>query len=212
MRSAQHVQLRGAGRAGTRLDPHPLIQERTTVRRLIGVTAVAMLLVAGCISTSGSVDTVAVTGAAGTVPTLVFKQPLTVRHPETREVWAGNGPTLGDGASVLMNYIAEDAQNGDLVGETYSTGPLATSVTLDALGQDLYEAVTGRRVGTRLVHLTPAARHRFVQVLPECIERHRRRERAGRVGLTDEVAVLGVLGDVVPVSYTPLTLPTTREV
>jgi len=126
------------------------------VRRLIGVTAVAMLLLAGCSSTSGSVDTVAVTGAAGTVPTLEFKHPLTVRHPETREVWAGNGPTLGDGASVLMNYIAEDAQNGDLVGETYSTGPLATSVTLDALGQDLYEAVKGRRVGTRLVHLTPA--------------------------------------------------------
>jgi peptidylprolyl isomerase len=126
------------------------------VRRLIAVTVVAMLLLAGCSSAASSASTVAVTGAAGSVPTLEFKHPLTVRHPETREIWAGNGAAVRDGESVLMNYIAEDAKNGDLVGETYSTGPLPMAVTPAALGQDLYEAIKGHRMGSRLIHLSPA--------------------------------------------------------
>src|SRR5664280_1078275 len=119
MRSAQHVQLRGAGTPSRPAPADPGEDDCAPTDRCHRCVDV---LLAGCSSASGSVDTVAVTGAAGTVPALEFKHPLTVRHPETREIWGGNGPTLGDGASVLMNYIAEDAQNGDLVGETYSTG------------------------------------------------------------------------------------------
>jgi len=126
------------------------------VRRLIAVTAVAILLLTGCGGPSGGSGKVSVTGGVGVVPVLDFAHPLNVRRAETRDVWTGDGAVLGDGASLLINYVAEDAKNGDLVGETYSTGPLPMSLSLDSLGRDLYDALKGRTVGSRLVHLAPA--------------------------------------------------------
>lgn len=176
------------------------------MRRLIALTAVAMLLLAGCSSPSSSVGKVTVTGAAGAVPTLAFQHPLTVRHPETREVWAGTGAAVTDGAPLLMNYLAEDAKNGDLVGETYSTGPLARTLTLESLGPDLYDAVKDRRVGTRLIHLAPAVANEdstlviVIDLLPA-------RARGDAVPSRPELPVVTLAGDGAPTIKIPASPP-----
>lgn len=91
-----------------------------------------------------------VTGAAGTPPTLEYGRPFTVVRSGSRTVWPGTGDVLERGDPVLLNLYAEDGRDGAQLQNTFRTAPAAFTMTERSLGNHLFAALEGRRVGTRL--------------------------------------------------------------
>jgi peptidylprolyl isomerase len=123
---------------------------------LVAVLATALaLLGAGCTSTPDDQPQVEVTGSTGEEPTLDYAAPLTISAATSEVVWEGTGPELEDGGPVLLDYRLQRADDGSLVEETYSTVPKPFTLTPEVLSEDLYDALSGRTVGTRLLLLVP---------------------------------------------------------
>ncbi len=119
---------------------------------------VAMVAVTtGCTTTPTSVDPVTVTGTLGTAPTLTFATPLTVASARVEVLAEGTGPQVGQGDVVLVNYFAESGVDASVIGDTYSAAPRAYVLTVDSVGQDIYDALAGHHVGARILQVLPAA-------------------------------------------------------
>jgi len=128
------------------------------VRRRTTWAAALLLCVAAlaaCSEPEPQDPEVAVTGAPGGAPTLIYVAPLTVSHPFRQTVWPGTGPELVEGGRVLLRYWVEDATDGTMVTENYSSSPVPQVMTRADLGDDLYETLSGQRVGARLLQATP---------------------------------------------------------
>jgi peptidylprolyl isomerase len=102
---------------------------------------------------SASPAVVQVTGQAGDPPQVEAAAPLQVTHPETRTVWPGTGAALEEGGPVLLHLYAEDGRDGSVLKNTYQDAPEWRTMSAEALGTNLYEALAGARVGARLLHL-----------------------------------------------------------
>ncbi|WP_255491850.1 MULTISPECIES: FKBP-type peptidyl-prolyl cis-trans isomerase [unclassified Actinotalea] len=127
-------------------------------RRLLAgavATAVAVAALAGCGPDEVPAPQVTVTGESGAVPDLAYEMPLSVTEPVVEVVWEGTGPEVVDGQPVLVDYYAEAGSDGTVVGETFSGEPKAFALTAEALGVDIYEALRGQHVGTRVLHVVP---------------------------------------------------------
>ena len=61
-----------------------------------------------------------------------------------------------NGKAVLVNYLSESGLDGSEIGETYSDAPRAYLLTVDDVGRDIYDALSGRRVGSRILQVLPA--------------------------------------------------------
>ncbi|GAA2727928.1 peptidylprolyl isomerase [Cellulomonas aerilata] len=119
----------------------------------------AVLLAAplgACSEPSEPLPDVEVTGGTGEEPTLEYTAPLDVTEPSSEVMWTGDGPELQEGGPVLLDYRLERADDATLVEQTYSTVPKPFAMTPEALSADLYGALEGRTVGTRLLLLLPA--------------------------------------------------------
>jgi peptidylprolyl isomerase len=125
-------------------------------RTLVTALAVASLLLAGCTAQDPVEDEVTVTGEIGVAPELSFPTPLSVSEPRVEVLAEGTGPELADGAPVLVDYYAESGTDGALVGETFSSEPRAYLLSAEALGADIYAALRGRTVGSRILQVSPA--------------------------------------------------------
>lgn len=123
------------------------------------VCAVALSLVAaGCADEPVQEETVVtVSGEPDTAPTLTYDKPLEATTARVEVVWPGDGPELEDGQPVLVDYYAEEGSEGAVVGETFSGEPKAYPLSAEALGVEIYEALRGQRVGSRLLQVTPPA-------------------------------------------------------
>ena len=111
---------------------------------------------AGC-SDAPTVDpSVTVTGTLGVAPTLTFTAPLEVTAPRVEVLAEGTGPEVVHGKAVLVNYLSESGLDGSEIGETYSDAPRAYLLTVDDVGRDIYDALSGRRVGSRILQVLPA--------------------------------------------------------
>jgi peptidylprolyl isomerase len=119
------------------------------------VVLVLLTLSAGCTKEKVPAPHVVVTGEPGAAPTLAFPVPLTVKERTAEVVWKGDGPTVVDGEPVLVNYYAEAGVDGSLVGETYTSEPKAYLLTAEELGADIFDALHGRTVGSRILQLVP---------------------------------------------------------
>ncbi|GGB95812.1 FKBP-type peptidyl-prolyl cis-trans isomerase [Cellulomonas carbonis] len=119
------------------------------------VALAAVTALVGCSAEQEQQAEVEVTGEAGSVPELVYERPLEVAESRAELVWEGTGPEVVDGEPVLVDYYAEDGTDGTLIGETYSSEPKPYLLSAEALGVDIYEALRGRTVGSRVVHLVP---------------------------------------------------------
>ncbi|WP_149204419.1 FKBP-type peptidyl-prolyl cis-trans isomerase [Actinotalea subterranea] len=127
---------------------------------LVGVVCAALASLVGlsaCTPEAAPTGEVTVTGEPGAVPTLEYEKPLTVDEPTVEVIWEGDGPEVADGQAVLVDYYAEAGSDGSVVGETYSAEPKAYLMSAEALGMDIYEALSGQHVGARVLHLVPAA-------------------------------------------------------
>lgn len=128
-------------------------------RRTAGFTAVlvaALVAVAGCTPDVEPTGVVEVEGLPGEQPVLVYDQPLTVEEASAELIWEGEGPEVVEGQPVLVDYYAERGTDGSLVGETFSGEPKPYLLTPEALGVDIFEALSGHTVGSRILHLVPA--------------------------------------------------------
>lgn len=126
-------------------------------RPLVVVVAVgALVLPAACSEEPEVVPSeVTVTGEPGAVPTLSFEEPLVVDEPSVQVVRDGTGPRVEDGEPILLDFYAESGADGSVINETYSSEPRPYLLSAEALGVDIYEALKGRRVGSRILHLVP---------------------------------------------------------
>lgn len=101
-------------------------------------------------TSSASQAPLQVTGTSGTPPTLEYKKPFAVVQPGSRMVWPGTGDVLERDDPVLLNLYAQDGRDGTELQNTFRTAPAAFTMTERSLGNHLFEALEGRRVGTRL--------------------------------------------------------------
>jgi peptidylprolyl isomerase len=62
-----------------------------------------------------------------------------------------------DGQPILVNYYAESGADGSLINETFSREPKPYLLSAESLGVDIYEALSGQTVGSRVLHLVPPA-------------------------------------------------------
>lgn len=128
------------------------------MRRLVAAcAAAAMLLLAACTSQDPEPPEVVVTGEAGAAPTVTYRTPLSITEATHEVVWPGSGPDLVDGRPVLLDFWLEDAADASLVKESYSSSPTPRLLTEEDLGKDLYAALSGQKVGARLLQISPAS-------------------------------------------------------
>lgn len=99
------------------------------------------------------------------VPVFEYEVPLVDPEPVLEVVWEGDGPRLSPGDPVLLDFYAENAADGSVIGETFTAEPRAYRLTREDLGDTLVAALTGRTVGTRLFQVVPAATDQEVPVV-----------------------------------------------
>lgn len=126
------------------------------LRRLAVVAVLPMTLLGACGAVETSTEAVTVTGEVGEPPVLEYDTPLSVRSIVVEVIWEGVGPRVVNGEPILIDYQAEAAVDGSLLNETYSGDPRAYLLTPQSLGLDIYRALTGHRVGSRILQLVPA--------------------------------------------------------
>lgn len=126
-------------------------------RPLVAAVAVgALALLAGCSEEPEVVPgEVTVSGEPGAAPELSFEQPLVVEEPSVQVVWEGDGPRVQEGEPILIDFYAESGADGSVINETYSSEPRPYLLSAEALGVDIFEALSGQRVGSRILHLVP---------------------------------------------------------
>lgn len=125
---------------------------------LTGVVALALTFtLAACTPEPEPVAEVEVTGEPGAAPELTYDTPFAVDAPTVEVIWEGTGPEVSEGQAVLVDYYAESGADGAVVGETFSGEPKAYLLSEEALGVDIYEALSGQQVGARILHLVPPA-------------------------------------------------------
>ncbi|WP_034222859.1 FKBP-type peptidyl-prolyl cis-trans isomerase [Actinotalea ferrariae] len=127
------------------------------MRRRTAATALVLAVVglAACTAEPEVTGVVTVQGEAGSPPDLVYEEPLVVTEASVEVLAEGDGPELVDGEPVLVDYYAEDGSDGTVVGETYSSEPKPYLLSAEALGVAIHDALRGRTVGSRILHLVP---------------------------------------------------------
>lgn len=97
-----------------------------------------------------------VEGAVGTTPTMVYQPPFDVPDARDSVVVEGQGERLRPDEPVLLHYRLESAATGELIDQTFGGLPKAYLLTPEDLSLELYDALVGTRVGSRIMLLTPA--------------------------------------------------------
>ena len=133
------------------------------VRVIVGALAAATVIAAtACAPASLPVDVgpaptssasqapFQVQGTSGAPPTLEYQKPFDVVRSGSRSVWPGTGDVLERDDPVLLNLYAQDGRDGTELQNTFRTAPVAYTMTEGSLGNNLFEALEGKRVGARL--------------------------------------------------------------
>ncbi|MDP1804784.1 MAG: FKBP-type peptidyl-prolyl cis-trans isomerase, partial [Acidimicrobiales bacterium] len=100
-------------------------------------------------------DDVKVVGEPGSEPTLEFEAPFGVSETARRVIDEGDGDGATDGNNVTFNFLFVNGRTGDTVQSSYGDEPVSL-VLEDSLLPAVYEALTGAKVGARvLVAIAP---------------------------------------------------------
>jgi peptidylprolyl isomerase len=132
------------------------VDRRLSVRAALGVLGVAAALaVVGCTPEPELASPVVVSGEAEAMPSLRYEVPLVVERTVVEVIWEGTGPRVVDGQPILVDYYAEQGSDGSVINETYSAEPKPYLLTPEALGLDIHDALSGQRVGSRVLYVAP---------------------------------------------------------
>lgn len=126
------------------------------MRRVVMPLVALVLATAGCAQATEAPPEVQVSGDPGEAPELSFPTPFEVPAQRVTVLVEGDGPALASGEPVLLDFYAESAEDGSVIAETYSSEPRPFLMSAEALGPDLYAALSGQAVGARILQLAPA--------------------------------------------------------
>lgn len=138
--------------------------KRDARRRLLGLLApvVALALLTGCSSEPPPEETVEVEGAPFLEPEITYAAPFEITSTESSLVVEGNGPRLESEQPVLLHYRLESAETGELIDQTFGGLPKKYLLTPEEMSLELYEALLGVTVGSRVLLLTQGDEERAV--------------------------------------------------
>ncbi len=153
------------------LRAHLSTTERSTVRKVLAVSLSSLLLISAC---SGG-DTGAAGKSAGqpgvfdsvkvkvedqeTVPEVEFDAPLDITETAAKVVYTGDGDTVAEGQSITFQFVALNADDASVSGDTYSQAAATLPVNDQLKEQDpvLYEVLLGAKVGSHIAYAFPEA-------------------------------------------------------
>jgi len=131
------------------------------MRRAIAMLAGALVSLAGCSGVPGAdpsavtIDAITVGVGDGGEPKLDYPIGGDFAKVESRIEWEGDGEKVVDGDPVLLDLYSESLATGNVIVDTYVELPQAYLMAPELLGQELYDALLGHRVGTRILLVLP---------------------------------------------------------
>lgn len=118
---------------------------------------VGLAVSSGCTSKPEASAEVVVTGEPGAAPQLAYQRPLEVSEATVEVLMEGSGPAVVDGEPILVNFYAESGADGTVINDTYSSEPRPYLLSPEVLGVDIYQALSGQKVGSRILSIAPPA-------------------------------------------------------
>ena len=118
---------------------------------------VGLAVSSGCTSKPEVSAEVVVTGEPGAAPQLAYQRPLEVSEATVEVLMEGSGPAVVDGEPILVNFYAESGADGTVLNDTYSSEPRPYLLSAEVLGVDIYQALSGQKVGSRILSIAPPA-------------------------------------------------------
>lgn len=117
-------------------------------------------VVANQAATEAALETVILSDDILAAPTATFDAPLDVTSEAVLITNKGKGDTLEEGQILTINYMVCDIATGEKMYSTWGANgdddtPMSASLTASYLGSSLLEALSGEKVGTRLLWSQP---------------------------------------------------------
>ncbi|MHA7207965.1 FKBP-type peptidyl-prolyl cis-trans isomerase [Arthrobacter sp. MDT1-65] len=104
-------------------------------------------------------DTVKVTGGSDEeAPTVEFESPLDTSAAAAKTVAEGEGNEIKEGEQISVQLVALNAEDGSVLGETYSQGEpqvLPLDDTFKGEFPELFDVLIGSKVGSQVAFATP---------------------------------------------------------
>lgn len=105
-------------------------------------------------------DSVTVTGGSDEeAPTVDFEAPLDITAVAAKTVTEGEGDEVEAGQQIRYQLVSLNAEDGEVLGETYSQGEpqvLPVDDTLKEQDSELYEVLVGTKVGAQVAYTRPS--------------------------------------------------------
>lgn len=129
--------------------------------RILAVLAGALVALGGCTAVPGAdpsaasiADIVVGKDDAGS-PTIDSPPGLEYAKPQSRVEWEGEGEALVEGGPLLLDLYSVSLDTGEVLADTYVGLPKSFLLAPELLGRDLFNALSGHRVGARLLLVSP---------------------------------------------------------
>lgn len=108
------------------------------------------------IAPSTNLDKITVTGAYGQTPKVTVKAPWAINKTQTKVLKASNGPVVGPGQSVEVNYYGVIGRTGKKFDESYSTKK-SVAFSLDQVVPGFKKGLIGQHQGSRVLIAMPGS-------------------------------------------------------
>ena len=129
--------------------------------RILAVLAGAIVALGGCTAVPGDdpsavsiADIVVGRDDAGS-PTLDYPAGGDFTSSQSRVEWEGEGVDLVEGGPILLDLYSVSLETGEVLVDTYRDLPKSYLLAPELLGDDLFRALSGHRVGARIVLVSP---------------------------------------------------------
>jgi FKBP-type peptidyl-prolyl cis-trans isomerase len=101
---------------------------------------------------STSLDDITVDGKVGKKPEVSFDAPLVIEDTEKKVLSQGDGETIDEGEQVTAQMTLVSGTSGEVVESSYdSESPAGFPMDKSQISEDLYDALTDVRVGSRVM-------------------------------------------------------------
>lgn len=115
---------------------------------------VSLGLLLGC-SEQVKEATIEVEGPLLTEPTITYTPPFDIPATKSSLIVEGQGERLVSDEPVLLHYRLESAATGELIDQTFGGLPKTYLLVPEEMSLELYDALVGLRVGSRMLLQTP---------------------------------------------------------
>ena len=138
------------------------------MRKVLAISLSALLFLSACSGAeegksagqAGVFDSVKVkVEDQETAPKVEFDAPLDITESAAKIVHTGDGDTVTEGQSITFKFVALNAEDASVLGDTYTQGASALPVNDQLKEQDpvLYEVLLGAKVGSQIAYAYPDA-------------------------------------------------------